>query len=369
MRVFLFVVFLFHGLIHFLGFVKGFRLAEIDQLTQPISREVGLVWLVAGILFLGVMILLLVKKNWAWMPAVLAVVISQVLIFFSWEDAKFGTIANIITAFFVLFSYAKWGFHKQIGNETRLLLENNVDEKSIVTEEMVETLPDSVGKWLRNIGVVGKEVIHTVNLKQKGLMKLKPEQKDWYTADAVQLVTTGKPGFLWKVNMKMMPFVDVIGRDKFFEGKASMVIKIGSLIPVVNASNTKKLNQSTLQRYLLELPWYPTAALSSYIKWEEVGPNAARATLSFKGVEGSAVYTFNEAGDLLRVSAMRYKEDTPTSQLAESIGEVLECTKVEGITIPTKMNVSWVEANGLFTWFKINVYDVEFNKGPGRQLS
>jgi hypothetical protein len=39
---------LLHGLIHLMGFAKAFGYAELPQLTQPIPREWGLVWLLSG---------------------------------------------------------------------------------------------------------------------------------------------------------------------------------------------------------------------------------------------------------------------------------------------------------------------------------
>jgi len=39
---------LLHGLIHLMGFAKAFGYAELPQLTQPISREWGVLWLLAG---------------------------------------------------------------------------------------------------------------------------------------------------------------------------------------------------------------------------------------------------------------------------------------------------------------------------------
>ena len=34
-----------HGLIHLMGFAKAFNYAEISQLTQPISKNTGWLWL------------------------------------------------------------------------------------------------------------------------------------------------------------------------------------------------------------------------------------------------------------------------------------------------------------------------------------
>lgn len=48
-----------HGLIHLMGFVKGFELAKVDQLTQPISRLSGIIWLATCGLFLITLGLLL----------------------------------------------------------------------------------------------------------------------------------------------------------------------------------------------------------------------------------------------------------------------------------------------------------------------
>ena len=45
--VFAFIV-VVHGLIHLMGPAKAFGYAELPQLTQPISRGMGLVWLLAA---------------------------------------------------------------------------------------------------------------------------------------------------------------------------------------------------------------------------------------------------------------------------------------------------------------------------------
>ncbi|MGM0588079.1 MAG: hypothetical protein ACQETE_06690 [Bacteroidota bacterium] len=89
-------IILLHGLIHLLGFVKAFNLAPVDQLTQSISKPVGLLWLVSSVLFLLVLMLYWTQHEWWWMAGALAVTLSQILIILSWSDAKFGTLANII---------------------------------------------------------------------------------------------------------------------------------------------------------------------------------------------------------------------------------------------------------------------------------
>jgi hypothetical protein len=90
------IIIIAHGLIHLMGFVKAFKLAPMDQLTQPISKPVGLLWLLAALLFLAAVYLFLRRPELWPIIAAPAIIISQTLIIFSWRDAKFGTIANLI---------------------------------------------------------------------------------------------------------------------------------------------------------------------------------------------------------------------------------------------------------------------------------
>jgi hypothetical protein len=91
-----FLIVLIHGLIHLMGFAKAFNYAEISQLTQPISKPIGAGWGLAALLFIITAILFLMKKDGWWIWAIPALLLSQTLIILSWEDAKFGTIANLI---------------------------------------------------------------------------------------------------------------------------------------------------------------------------------------------------------------------------------------------------------------------------------
>jgi len=261
-----------------------------------------------------------------------------------------------------LIGYAMWIFNRQISREiNNILSQVETDNKEVIREDMLDKLPLPVQKWLKNCGIIGKEKIQTMYLKQTGFMKLKPDQTEWTKAEAEQYIVTDKPAFLWKVKMKMMPLINVFGRDLFQDGHGQMQIKIASLIPVVSISNNEKANQSTLQRYLLELPWYPSAAISPYITWEGIDDYTAKATMSYQGVTGSATYYFNEQGDFIKCSAQRYKDTDENAKLLECIGQVTGYDVVDGIKIPNQLDISWVLDDEIFTWYKLKIYDIRYN--------
>lgn len=85
-----------HGLLHMMGFAKAFGYADLPQLTQPISRPWGLVWLVAAGLVTASAAMLAAGARTYWIVGACALVVSQVVIFTAWRDAWAGTAANAI---------------------------------------------------------------------------------------------------------------------------------------------------------------------------------------------------------------------------------------------------------------------------------
>ncbi len=85
-----------HGLIHFLGAAKGFGWANVSQLKKPISPALGVCWFVSGSLVVIAGVLLAGGVGWWWVVGATAAVASQAVIFTSWDDAKMGSIVNVV---------------------------------------------------------------------------------------------------------------------------------------------------------------------------------------------------------------------------------------------------------------------------------
>ncbi len=224
--------------------------------------------------------------------------------------------------------------------------------------EMVNDYPVAVRNWLGNSGIIGKERIKEVSLKQKGKLRLQPDQK-WSDAEAKQEFNIDEPSFIWelKTSMKGLP---VSGRDIFQKGKGSMKIRIAGIIPVVNLKDDPKLNESTLQRYLGEIIWFPSAALSSYISWRHIDNNTAEATMNYMGTIGKGIFSFDEEGNLRKFTSYRYK-DIKDKNRTEWIAEVLDTDTVNGVKIPVKLQASWILGDNKFTWFIFTISDLKYN--------
>lgn len=232
--------------------------------------------------------------------------------------------------------------------------------EGIVNVSDFSELPISVRNWLTNSGVVGKPVIRIAEIKQKATMQLKPGQKKWYSAEAIQYTTTNSPAFIWQVDVKMNSFIRFKGRDKFMNGKGEMLIKVNSLFKVVDERG-EKLDEGSLQRYLGEMVWLPSLALSPYITWEAINPTTAKATMNYKGITGSGIFHFNEKGEFIKFSAHRYMGNDKDSKRHEWIITVSEHKVFEGIKVPARMQATWKLENGDWTWLNLEITDIKYN--------
>jgi len=355
-RYILFSLLLLHGLIHLMGFAKAFQLAEISQLSQPISKPAGALWGLAALLFTFAAVFFILKKDGWWMWAAPAVILSQILIFTSWQDAKFGTVANVLLIIGIAVGYGHWDFKKLVDRELQPFLTQKTMNDGIVTEDKIAALPPIVQTWLRRSGVVGKPAASTVRLRQSGEMRTTPDGK-WMPVGAEQYFTVNPPGFIWLADVKMMPGVHLAGRDKYLDGKGHMLIKALSLVPVADATGPET-DQGTLLRFLSEIVWFPSAALESYITWENVGETTARATMTYGGVTASGIFQYTPEGDMLTFEADRYYDRKGTSTLERWHIGAKGWKEFGGVRVPAVCEVTWKLEEGDFMWFKMAITDI-----------
>src|SRR6056297_3617635 len=340
MRIALIILIGIHGIIHLFGFFKAYGISEFNAISQPISKTFGIFWFLAFLLLIFTVILFFVQSDYWWLSGFLAVIISQGLIFNYWSDAKFGTIANLVILISVIIAYSSFSFKHKIAEERKGLFENS----------------ETVSKK-----VISKETISEMtSIIQKLQLKMKPEQSEWNNGTAEQYFTVQPPAFNWTITSQMSSILNVAGRDKYENGNGEMTIKLFSLITVANAKNHEKINQATLQRYLAETVWFPSASLSPYITWESLGENSAKATMEFKGAKGSGEFHFDETGNFKKFVAMRYQD----INAEEPTDWTVIATKPEArheIKIPVECEASWTLESGKWTWLKLKITDIKYN--------
>lgn len=357
--LFLFVLCI-HGLIHLMGFVKAFDLANIDGIHSTISRSVGLIWLLVTLLFLSAAIGFLTEKSFWPIVAIVALVLSQVLFILVWKDARWGTIPNILILVIAIPSYGAFQFHHMVDNEIVALLTRVEERKEAIQKFDSENLPAPVLHWLKKSGALEKEPTTCARIKQVGRMRTSPDGT-WMNFTATQYFDFNNPAFVWSTQVEVMPLVSMVGRDKFTNGEGSMLIKFLSLTPVVDESNNEKINSGTMLRYMGELSWFPTTVLRSPVTWESMDSLSAKASLNYKNTRAEGIFYFSENGDFKAFEAERYYGAGVDAQLEKWRVEAVDYKEINGIRIPYKNRAIWKLKSGDFIWLELEIVTLETN--------
>lgn len=351
---------LLHGLIHLMGFAKAFQLADITALNQQISRPAGVAWLVAVILFILAMIVYLTGRS-AWVCLALpAVALSQVLIISAWQDARFGTVANIVIAIVAIASLA--GRHFELGyrkDAAAAVAAAATNPARIITEADVACLPAPVQQYLRYCGVQGKPQPRSMYLVFEGQMRSRT--RDWFPFRSEQYTVFADPGRYFFMKGKMHGF-QVPGYHRYRSGKSSMQIRLFGLYPVVQLQGGE-LDKGELVTWFNELCVFaPAALVDKRIRWETVDEHSAKAWFTSRGITISAVLQFSDQGQLIDfLSEDRF--ETEDKKFYPFTTPIRKYEMVNGLLLSTYGETVWHYPEGDFTygkfWLKELAYDIK----------
>lgn len=186
MKYVLCAILLFHGLIHFLGTAKAFGWASVTQLTKDISKPIGLVWLVATLLFVLSAILLLSKNGMWWMACTAAVVLSQMLIVMFWSDARYGSVVNIVLLLVAIIGFAQWNFYNKYKTDVIDGLKASESEiTDVLSEQDIQHMPEVVQRYIRHSGSLNKPKVVNFMVEMSGHIR-QDEKSDWMPFTTVQ---------------------------------------------------------------------------------------------------------------------------------------------------------------------------------------
>jgi len=250
------------------------------------------------------------------------------------------------------------GFNRSVKKEKEILLEKQNGSKDLDLQAAMSKLPDPVAKWLLASGFDGQNYVGTVKLKQNGELRT-AIGKPWLPMEAKQLFVTAQPGFVWDAKIRMAPGIYLNGIDIYSNGKGSMLIKLMSVVNVVDAQGPE-IDQGTLVRYLAEIAWFPTAALSEYIEWEAIDEKTAKAKITYGGIEAEGIFEFNEKGQVLAFSAKRFMENKGEYKLKDWKALLDGHENLGGFIVPTRAKLIWELEEGDFEWFRCEVTEIKY---------
>lgn len=353
-----------HGLIHFMGFAKAFGLAELPQLSQPISKPAGVAWLVAGLALLATAALFLLAPGLWWAVGLPALLLSQVLVGLSWRDARFGTVANVLVLAGVAYGSAAqgpFGLRAQYRDAVRERLARAVTPP-LLTEADLVPLPEPLRRYLRVTGCLGQPRVHHFEASWRGRIRATASDP-WmpFTAEQYDFVAEPSRFFFMQAVKSGLP-VDVF--HAFVGGAASMRVRLLSLFPLVNARGPEVTRAETVTLFNDLCLLAPPALVDPSIAWEPIDARSVRGHYTVGSNTVSAVLRFDDAGELVDfVSEDRLAASPDGTRFVREPWStpVRDYRSFGPRRLPSRGEARWRAPSGEFAYFEATLVGFEAN--------
>lgn len=287
----------------------------------------------------------------------MALVASTILIIHSWNDAKIGLIVNILLLPLALTAYGEWNLNKNV-KKSLTYFGSTQSKEQVVQSSDLDKLPTAVKRWMHMTGVIGKPIQSQVRITQSGKLRTTPGS-DWAPFYADQWVSFDPPGFVWHCTMDAGPGLHIGIVDKFIDGGGSMGIWMQSLVKLQNISGAE-IDEGAMQRYMAEIVWNPSIALSPYISWDQQDEAYAHATMHYKSTHATVNFIYDEEGLVRQIEADRYyyQKDRTTKEKWLVEIDTKSYREIGGLKIPMKSSITWQLPQGDYKWFELEILDI-----------
>lgn len=364
MKIVIAALLVIHGLIHTLGFLKAFGLAQPAQLQAAISQATGFAWIIVAVLFLASGGMVLAGGQWWWLPAALGLVTSQILIFSTWNDAKAGTIVNgilLLPIAVAALGAAPWSYRAMYDREVAAALCQRQQQPRIMTEADIAHLPPAVRRYLTFAGALGKPRVLNYRLRFTGALRNGPADR-WMPMTAYQQSFADPPArlFLVEASMSGVPFMAF---RRYVGPQATFRVRLASLLTVVEAQGAEMNRGETVTLLNDMFLLAPPTLIDPRIVWEELAPLTVRATLTNAGNTASAVVTFDSSGALINFisdDSYRTSDGKKYEQLRWST-PVSAWREFEGRKLLRAGEAVWGLPGREFAYGRFELLDVQYN--------
>jgi hypothetical protein len=291
-----------HALIPLMGFVKAFGFASLAQLTKPIPRPMGVLWLAAAALLVAAVTALLAAPRWFWLIGAVGLVASQTAIVASWGDARFGTVLNVVLAAAVVYGAFAWGpvgLRAEYQRLTRDGLRRTAGTARLrdITETDLAALPPLVQRYLRFAGVVGTPPVEGFCARMKGRIR-SSATAPWmpFVAEQHSFFDPPRRYFWMEATRAGLP---LDGLHAYGREGASMRIRLLSMVPVVDLGGPELMRTETVTVLNDMCILAPGRLLDPSIRWRELDARSVEATYTNGPHTVRGVLVFAASGALI----------------------------------------------------------------------
>jgi hypothetical protein len=262
-----------------------------------------------------------------------------------------GTALCALGAALIFFSIPYSPVKTEFDKMTAKLIAEADHDSGLFEEADIASLPEPVKRYFRSCGFLGKAKPTYMEIAYPEVDFSFGKGKAPIKIDYIQYNSVEKPDRLAYIDSSMHGF-PFEGLDTLTGGAGSMRGTLAKVFTVFDYTG-KEMDQSSLVTYLSECLFTPSAALQSYILWEEVYSDRAKATLTYGDFCVSGIFTINEAGEMLSFETedRLVAQDDGTSRQVKWSVRCGDYVLADGVKRPTDFQAIWHYDDGDLVYF------------------
>jgi hypothetical protein len=246
--------------------------------------------------------------------------------------------------------------------EVKAALSRIKDQQSaIITEEDLRPLPVMIQKYLRYVGVTGKEKLVNMRIEMEGRIRSRPEDK-WMVFNSVQYNFFDHPSRIFYIKASKMG-IPAVGLHLYKDETAIMVIKLAGLFKVVDARGPEMDQGETVTVFNDMCCMAPATLIDRNIKWEIIDPYTVKAIFTNGHITVSATLFFNENGELLNfISNDRF--ETADGKVYKNYPwstPIKDYREMNGLMLPSFASTIYQRPEGDFCYGEFAIKEIEYN--------
>jgi len=232
----------------------------------------------------------------------------------------------------------------------------------ILTEKDIQHLPPIIQKYLRYVGVIGKQKVINFRAEFEGGIRSNPGDS-WMKLKSVQYNFVDKPTRIFYITAKRMG-IPAYGIHLYKNETAIMLIKMLGLFTVADAKGPEMNQGETVTVFNDMCFMAPATLIDKNIHWEIIDSLTVKARYANGKIAITATLYFNEKGELINfISNDRFetKDGKIYHNYPWSTPVVDGYQAINGLQLANAAKAIYQRPEGDFCYGEFRIRDVEYN--------
>lgn len=258
----------------------------------------------------------------------------------------------------------RWSDKRRASGLWRDLARTARNSTAVFEPAMVNDLPVPAQRFFQFTIQPGAPLRTVAEIRMTGMIGLGDKNKPNYLPMRARQILAPPHGLVWDLDAGR-GLLRVTGSDGFDSKRSWTRFWLLKTLPVVRAGNDPDHARAAFGRVVAEAVfWAPAALLPQFgVNWEAVGDNAARATVSFKGMTQTVDVSVAEDGRPTKVVIPRWSNANPEKRYRlQPFGGYLSAFQTfAGYTLPTRVEGgNFIDSEAYFPFYQAEVEALRF---------